>query len=76
MSVHLPNENYISYSAEADITHIISQEFLRRTMLTEWFSTNQRYPEARSLSYCDFHSKWIWNEKQGHGKKDREMTER
>jgi hypothetical protein len=30
-------------------------------MLTQWFVANQRYPEARGLSYCDFPSKWRWN---------------
>jgi hypothetical protein len=48
-----------SYNAEANM----SQEFLRRTMLTEWFVANQKYPEARNLSYCDFPSKWRWNVK-------------
>jgi hypothetical protein len=62
MPVHLPNENYVTYNAQADITHIASQEFLHRTMLTEWFSTNQRYEEARDLCYCDFPSKWRWND--------------
>jgi hypothetical protein len=32
-------------------------------MLTEWFVANQKYPDARNLSYCDFPSKWRWNEK-------------
>jgi hypothetical protein len=62
MPVHLPDENYVTYSAQADITQIASQEFLCRTMLTEWFSTNQRYEEARDLSYCDFLSRWCWND--------------
>jgi hypothetical protein len=32
MPVHLPNENYVTDNAQADITHIASQEFLHRTM--------------------------------------------
>jgi ATP-dependent DNA helicase PIF1 len=32
-------------------------------MLTEWFVTNQKYPGARGLCYCDFPSKWGWNKK-------------
>jgi hypothetical protein len=62
MRVHLPDENYITYNSEADMSRIVSQEFLRKTMLIEWFIANQRYPDARTLSYCDFPSKWRWNE--------------
>jgi hypothetical protein len=64
MLVHLLHENYVTYSVEADISEIVSQEFLWRTMLTEWFVSNQKYPEeARGLCYFDFPSKWQWNKK-------------
>jgi hypothetical protein len=62
MLVHLPDENYITYSADTDILEIVSQEFLHRTMLTEWFVANQKYPKARDLCCCDFPTKWRWNE--------------
>jgi hypothetical protein len=62
MPDHLPNENYITYNAHADMSEIASQEFLCRTMLTEWFVANQKYPGAKNLCYCDFPSKWRWNE--------------
>jgi hypothetical protein len=62
MPVHLPDENGITYNSEADMTKIVSQEFLRKTMLTEWFVTNQRYSDATTLSCCDFPSKWKWND--------------
>jgi hypothetical protein len=51
-----------SPSAEEDMSGVLSQEFLRRTMLTEWFVANQNYPDGRNLTYCDFPSKWRWNE--------------
>jgi hypothetical protein len=63
MPVHLPDENYITYNSEADMTRIVSQEFLRKTMLTEWFVANQRYSDATTLSYCDFPSKWKWDDR-------------
>jgi hypothetical protein len=62
-TVRLPDENYVTYNAEVDMSQIVSQEFLHRTMLTEWFVANQRYPEARNLLYCDFPSRWWWDEK-------------
>jgi hypothetical protein len=60
MPVHLSNENYITYGAESNMTHIL-YEFLRKTMLTEWFVANQNFPDSRNLTYCDFPSKWRWN---------------
>jgi hypothetical protein len=64
LPVHLPNENYITYHASANMSQILSQEFLRRTMLTEWFVANQLHESARSLTYPDFPSEWRWDEKK------------
>lgn len=63
MPVHLPNDNYITFSAKAKMTTILSQEFLRRTMLTEWFTANQTHLEARELTYPQFPTKWRWKKK-------------
>jgi hypothetical protein len=60
MPVHLPNENFISYSARAKIKTLLEQEFLRRTMLTQWFVVNQTDATARELTYAEFPSKWKW----------------
>jgi hypothetical protein len=63
MPVHLPDENYISFSARAKMDDVLSLEFLRRTMLTEWFVANQVHPAAGELTYCKFPSKWRWETK-------------
>ena len=62
LPVHLPNENFITYRAKANMSHVLSQEFLRRTMLTQWFVANQTHSQSRELTYCDFPSKWRWEE--------------
>ncbi|KAG2570766.1 hypothetical protein PVAP13_7KG031309 [Panicum virgatum] len=31
-------------------------------MLTQWFEVNKQYPEARTLTYSEFPSKWRWME--------------
>jgi hypothetical protein len=61
LPVHLPDDNCIVYDAEADITNVASEEFLRKTMLTEWFVANQNSPAGRDLTYCEFPSKWKWD---------------
>jgi len=76
MPVHLPNENFITFSARAKMDRLVSTEFLKRTMLTQWFVCNELFPEARVLTYPEFPSKWIWDQrdrrwtkrKQQHGK--------
>jgi hypothetical protein len=62
LPVHLPNENNITYDAHASIERIVSDPIHRRTMLTSWFEANQIFEEARELTYCDFPSKWRWDE--------------
>jgi hypothetical protein len=58
MPYHLPNENYITYNAASNMADILSQSFLQKTMLTEWFAANGENPNARDLTYLDFPSKW------------------
>lgn len=61
MTVHLPDDTCIVYEGNMDITAIASEEFLRRTMLTQWFVANQNDLSARELTYCEFPSKWKWD---------------
>jgi hypothetical protein len=76
MPVHLPNENFVTFSARTRVDRLVDAEFLRRTMLTQWFVCNQIFAEARTLTYPQFPSKWLWDQKdrkwcprrQRHGK--------
>jgi hypothetical protein len=76
MPVHLPDENYITYNASADMSQVVSQEFLRKTMLTEWFLINQMYPEARDFCIVISHQGGDGMIKQEHGKNIIERVER
>ncbi|CAD6245622.1 unnamed protein product [Miscanthus lutarioriparius] len=60
MPVHHPDDNCIVYDTNTDIASVASEEFLRRTMLTEWFVANQNDRSGRDLIYCEFPSKWRW----------------
>lgn len=62
LSVHLENENNITCDENANMSDILSEEFLRRTTLTQWFVANQMYQKARTLTYCDFPKKWRYDE--------------
>ena len=43
------------------MAQIASNDFLKRTMLTEWFAANRAYESARTLTYLEFPSKWRWD---------------
>lgn len=64
MPVHLPNENFITFSAKARMDKLVSAEFLKKTMLTKWFVCNQMHPAGRDLTYAQFPSKWKWDQKE------------
>ena len=60
LPVHLPDENNILYHINTNMVEIISNDFLKKTMLTEWFTANRTYETARTLTYLEFPSKWRW----------------
>lgn len=60
--VHLPNMNSIHIHPNANLARVVSNSFVRRTTLTEWFVTNRTHPEARDLTYCDFPRRWCWDD--------------
>ena len=61
LPVHLPGMNVVRFRLGADLTKIVNNDFLRKTMLTEWFVANQNYSKARTLTYCDFPTEWTWD---------------
>jgi hypothetical protein len=63
MPVHLPNENFITFNARARMDRVVSEDFLKKTMLTEWFTCNQLNPDAGTLTYLQFPSKWRWDQR-------------
>jgi hypothetical protein len=42
---------------------VAAQLTISRTMLTEWFKTNQESKVARSLTFDQFPQQWVWNRK-------------
>jgi hypothetical protein len=61
LAVHLPKTNRVIYSESENLADVVGDPKKYKTMLTEWFVANQRYRDARNLTYIDFPSKWIWN---------------
>lgn len=57
LQVHLEHEQYIVFD-ENDSGGI---QHTQNTHLTAFFKANERYPEARSILYPDFPSKFTWH---------------
>ncbi|XP_050225551.1 uncharacterized protein LOC126675026 [Mercurialis annua] len=61
--VHLPNMNSIFFNGQVGIRQLYQNEAIKKTMLTEWFEANLTFPDARTLTYAEFPTKWTWNSK-------------
>jgi hypothetical protein len=60
LAVHLLNKHVVRFRAKASLPELVNNNLLQKTMLTEWFVANIKNPSARSLTYCDFPTKWSW----------------
>lgn len=61
LPVHMPNMNFVQFRSTSNLAGVVSDDFFKRTMLTEWFKTNWLHPPTWSLTYCDFPTKWSWD---------------
>ena len=64
LPVHLPLEQNIVFSGDQSLRSIIKQNASNHTMLTSWFETNKIYSEARSLTYAQFPSKFLYDTRE------------
>ncbi|XP_062224612.1 uncharacterized protein LOC133923203 [Phragmites australis] len=53
--------NFVTIRDDTDLQEIIDDPDFQKSMLIEWFVANRRYPTARSLTYCEFASKYTWD---------------
>jgi len=63
LQYHLPNEQMVLFRNEDDVQEVATQSAISRTMLTEWFKTNQELEVTRSLTFEQFPQQWVWNRK-------------
>ena len=60
LPVHLPLEQTIVFNSNQSLESIVDKKASEHTMLTSWFETNKFYPEARTLTYAELPSKFVW----------------
>jgi hypothetical protein len=63
LQYHLPNQQMVLFNDDDDVQEVAAQSAISRTMLTEWFKTNQKSEAARSFMFDQFPQQWVWNQK-------------
>jgi hypothetical protein len=51
LQYHLPNQQMVLFDNDDDVQEVVARSAISRTMLTEWFKTNQKSKVARSLTF-------------------------
>jgi hypothetical protein len=44
-----------------DVQEVVIRLAISKTMMTEWFKTNQELEVASSLTFDQFLQQWVWN---------------
>ncbi|XP_076911702.1 uncharacterized protein LOC143569755 [Bidens hawaiensis] len=57
---HLPVQQQVIYESFDDLDDILDKPYVASSMFLEWFKCNQNYPEARTLTYVEFPTKFVW----------------
>ncbi len=60
LQYHLPNQQMVLFDDDNDVA---ARSNISRTMLMEWFKTNQESKATRSLMLDQFPQQWVWNRK-------------
>ncbi|XP_076910528.1 uncharacterized protein LOC143568203 [Bidens hawaiensis] len=64
LAFHLPGEQQVIYGANEDIEDILNKTTNASSMFTGWFECNKKYDLAKTLTYAEFPTKYVWK-KQG-----------
>jgi hypothetical protein len=63
LQYHLPNMQMVLFNDDDDLQEVATRLAISRTMLTEWFKTNQESEVAQSFTFDQFPHQWVWNPK-------------
>jgi len=53
----------VLFDDDNDVQELATRSAISRTMLIEWFKTNQESEVARSFTFDQFPQQWVWNRK-------------
>ncbi|XP_042942779.1 uncharacterized protein LOC122276961 [Carya illinoinensis] len=62
LHLHLENQHQVTFRAHENLTNVMNSDFSAKSMLTEFFATNQVDQNARKLLYKEFPEFYVWSQ--------------
>ncbi|KAF5450203.1 hypothetical protein F2P56_030572 [Juglans regia] len=62
LHLHLEDQHLVAFHAHDNLNNVLRSDFTAKSMLTEFFSTNQANENARKLLYKEFPETFVWNQ--------------
>jgi len=53
----------VLFDDDNDVQEVAARLAISKTMLMEWFKTNQESEAAQSFTFDQFPQQWVWNRK-------------
>nr|XP_025625385.1 uncharacterized protein LOC112717618 [Arachis hypogaea] len=59
---HLEDEQSVVYGETSNVNDIVEKAISHKSMFLGWMAANMSYPYARSLTYAEFPTKFVWKD--------------
>ncbi|XP_016168371.1 uncharacterized protein LOC107610905 [Arachis ipaensis] len=59
---HLEDEQPVVYGETSNVNDIVERAISHKSIFLGWMTANMSYPYARSLTYAEFPTKFVWKE--------------
>ncbi|XP_057745406.1 uncharacterized protein LOC130963292 [Arachis stenosperma] len=59
---HLEDEQHVVYGETSNVNDIVERAISHKSMFLGWMAANMSYPYARSLTYAEFPTKFVWKD--------------
>ncbi len=66
LQVHLPNQQTVVFSEDANLQEVVGKSNLQKTTLTEWFTANKYYASIQDTPYAKFPGCGTKHQRNGH----------
>ena len=75
LQLHLPNMHTVAFKAYENLEEVVARPSSSKSMLTEYFEMNRKFPEARKWLYREFpeHYRWISGKKKWQTRKTKRI---
>ncbi|XP_020962284.1 uncharacterized protein LOC107606362 isoform X4 [Arachis ipaensis] len=64
LGFHLPNEQNVVFKDHENLDDVLRETSVKESMFLGWFQANKDYTEARTLTYAELPTKFVWKAKE------------